>query len=297
MEQAKQTTTEAQGQMQGEALKMMFTPSGIAGASLPEVAHEARNMVAALGLYCDLLDAPGVFAEPYQHYGSELKMVAAASRGLVDRLLTLSSAKHPDALPTRREVDHKENRLPSPQETQKTSKATRYWDELPPVPINNFAWELQTNRNLLAALAGPSIVLSIDAVGGALPVLLSGVDLTRILVNLVKNSVEAMEGSGGRIQLVLRESKEGPESETRLFLNVEDNGLGIAPHALDRVFESGYTTRSKAGAPGALPQAEHRGLGLAITRSVVEAAGGRVRAANRDPQGTCIQIELPVRPS
>jgi len=39
------------------------------------------NMVAALGLYCDLLEEPGVFSEPFRHYGSELKMVASASRG------------------------------------------------------------------------------------------------------------------------------------------------------------------------------------------------------------------------
>ena len=39
----------------------------------------------------------------------------------------------------------------------------------------------------------------------------------------------------------------------------------------------------------------HRGLGLSITRSIVEGAGGMIHAANRDPVGACFQIELPVQ--
>jgi signal transduction histidine kinase len=64
--------------------------------------------------------------------------------------------------------------------------------------------ELLGNRNLLAALAGPAIALTMDAEWGARPVWLTGEDLTRLLVNLVKNAAEAMPG-GGRIHLGLRE--------------------------------------------------------------------------------------------
>ena len=67
-------------------------------------------------------------------------------------------------------------------------------------------------------------------------------------------------------------------------LTVEDNGPGIPAEALEKIFDSGYTTR--AGRTPARQRgwpAAHRGLGLAITRSIVEAAGGRIRAANRAP--------------
>src|ERR1035441_9868113 len=57
--------------------------------SLIEVAHDARNMVTALGLYCDLLEEPGVLAAPYRHYGGELRLVANASRRLVEKLVAL----------------------------------------------------------------------------------------------------------------------------------------------------------------------------------------------------------------
>jgi hypothetical protein len=40
------------------------------GENLAELAHDARNMVTALGLYCDLLDEPGVLGAPYAHYGN-----------------------------------------------------------------------------------------------------------------------------------------------------------------------------------------------------------------------------------
>lgn len=86
-----QSTTSTGFEINSGAPVPLLNPSLGATSGLAKIAHEARNMVAALGLYCDLLEEPGVFAEPYRHYGGELKMVASASRGLVNRLLTLSS--------------------------------------------------------------------------------------------------------------------------------------------------------------------------------------------------------------
>ena len=67
------------------------------GESLAEVAHDARNMVTALGLYCDLLEEPGVLATQFLHYGSELRLVAAASRRLVEKLVALDAENVPAA--------------------------------------------------------------------------------------------------------------------------------------------------------------------------------------------------------
>ena len=272
----------------GEIALLPLRSNGIVAPTLAEVTHEARNMVTMLGLYCELLDQPGVLTAAYRHYGDELKMVAAASRSLVERLGALeradSRAAH-DVGPTQG------HSLAARAKTMIDRPATaRYWEELHLKPITDFAWELQSNRNLLAALAGPSVVVSVDAVGGALPVLISSEDLTRILVNLVKNAIEAMP-NGGRVQLVLRESQTDAGDPSKLILNVEDSGSGIPIDALESVFTPGFSTRCNFSA-GAI---ERRGLGLSITRSIVEAAGGRMRAANRDPHGACIQIELPIR--
>ena len=57
--------------------------------SLGELAHDARNMVTALSLYCDLLEEPGVLSARHRHYGNELRLVADASRRLVEKLALL----------------------------------------------------------------------------------------------------------------------------------------------------------------------------------------------------------------
>jgi signal transduction histidine kinase len=122
---------------------------------------------------------------------------------------------------------------------------------------------------------------------------LTGEDLTRILVNLVKNAAEAMP-DGGRIQLSLRERPGTTKAAPWLTLAMEDNGPGIPKNALDKVFDSGYTTHTKGAPSNSGWAAAHRGLGLSITRSIVEAAGGHIHATNRTPAGTRFVIELPV---
>jgi signal transduction histidine kinase len=79
-----------------------------------------------------------------------------------------------------------------------------------------------------------------------------------------------------------------------MTLAVEDNGPGIPEDALETIFTSGYTTRGGGERDSGWPL-RHRGLGLAITRSIVEAAGGRIRALNREQSGVRFEIELPLR--
>ena len=67
--------------------------------SLSSLIHDARNMVAAMDLYCDLLEEPGVLSAPSRHYASELRLVGGASRRLLEKLAALdhaSSAKTPE---------------------------------------------------------------------------------------------------------------------------------------------------------------------------------------------------------
>jgi signal transduction histidine kinase len=180
--------------------------------------------------------------------------------------------------------------------------ARRWWDSIPAELIDNLSRELMANRNLLAALAGPSIAVTVDAEEGLKPVSLTGEDLTRVLVNLAKNSAEAMP-AGGWIHLRLREcaasSEASPlassDAQPSLLLTVEDNGPGIPGEVLDKIFNSGYTTRARQVSRAGSWPGTHRGLGLSISRSIIEGAGGRIHAANRSPSGACFEIELPIR--
>jgi signal transduction histidine kinase len=278
-----------------EAVAERLAHLGGKGEGIAELMHDARNMVTALGLYCDLLEEPGVLTMPFQHYGSELKLVAAASRRLVEKLVAIESGED-FALHGADDTAFEQTGLSWTKATPSHPQPITNWKPLPATQIDDLAQELQSDRNLLSALAGPAICLTVDTSGAELPVRMSGEDLTRMLVNLVKNSVEAMP-AGGRIHLTLRQSPTEPGADQWLTLNVEDNGPGIDTDALERIFEPGHTTRTKAGAAGSksIWKGENRGLGLSITRSIVEAAGGRIQAANRDPSGACFQIELPVR--
>ena len=122
---------------------------------------------------------------------------------------------------------------------------------------------------------------------------LTGEDLTRVLVNLVKNAAEAMPG-GGKIQLRLRERTLESGALDCLLLTINDSGPGIPQRALEEVFDAGFSTQPTASSGAAWPAA-HRGLGLSISRSIIEAAGGRIFAANCASTGASFQIELPVR--
>ena len=288
---------------------------GCRSESLSVVAHDARNMVAALGLYCDLLGEPGVFADGFNHYADELRLVAAASRRLVEKLVALdASAREGIAMPmhTMPVRIASSDKAAKPAEggagnpaggiwpvlgrramASAATRERRWRDDLSPaLPIANLATELLANRNLLAALAGPSIALTMEADGCAQPVWLTGEDLTRLLVNLVKNAAEAMP-QGGRIRIGLRGSEAAGSTAPCLVLTVEDSGPGIPEEALESIFASGYTTRLQA-APASGWARSHRGLGLTIVRSIVEGAGGRITASNRIHGGACFTIELPV---
>lgn len=321
------TGMDGQERKRVEAVVETLATIGSQGESVAEVAHDARNMVTALGLYCDLLEEPGVLATPFMHYGSELRLVAAASRRLVEKLVTMDAGREAGSTSgLKRSLDAtsftgSEAGASGPADSQKripvlggrSSRAADSgnrkvggwaerrahetpgrWDLMPAAPIENMAAELLANHNLLAALSGPTIALTVDVEGAASPVRLTGEDLTRVMVNLVKNAAEAMPG-GGRIQIGLGEVPESAGAVESLLLTIEDSGPGIPEVAQEEIFASGYTTRAKGTEPRGSWPVVHRGLGLSITRSIVEGAGGRILAGKSTLGGAQFQIELPVR--
>lgn len=108
------------------------------------------------------------------------------------------------------------------------------------------------------------------------------VQLQQVLVNLVANALDAMAEITARPRLLtIRSAVEGEEA----VVTVEDSGDGIAPGRISRIFESFYTTK-----PDGI------GVGLAISRSIVEAHGGALWAAADAGQGARIGFRLPSAP-
>jgi signal transduction histidine kinase len=248
------------------------------GDSLAEVAHDARNMVTALSLYCDLLEEPGVLAPSYRHYAAELRLVAEGSRGLVEKLSGFETGE-PGSMPPRAVSARQGRSFPEPRRDGRPEPV----DGLPIVDLRE---EFLACRDLLAAIAGPSVRVTAVADGGAWPVAMTGENLIRVLVNLVRNASESIGGTGA-VDLTLNERRGLSGEAASLVLCVEDSGPGIPAAVIDSVFNPGFTTHVDAAG-------HHHGLGLSITRSIVEAAGGRIEAANRYPRGARFLIELPV---
>ena len=106
------------------------------------------------------------------------------------------------------------------------------------------------------------------------------VELQQVLLNLVVNAVEAMTGtSEGTRRLVINSENAGTGG---VCVSVVDSGPGLAPGAIDRLFEAFYTTK-----PGGL------GLGLCICRSIIEAHGGQLWASANVTRGVTFQFTVP----
>jgi PAS domain S-box-containing protein len=106
------------------------------------------------------------------------------------------------------------------------------------------------------------------------------IQVQQVLFNLIMNAIEAMRGVGeGRRALVVRS---GTDASQHVVIAVQDSGPGVDPKSLDHLFEAFYTTK-----PHGL------GLGLAISRSIIDAHGGRLWATANVPCGAVFQFTLP----
>ena len=101
------------------------------------------------------------------------------------------------------------------------------------------------------------------------------------LINVLSNARHAAESSGRAPQVTLRTERRG--GTVRIV--VEDNGPGIGPEALPRIFEPFFTTRRTGS-----------GIGLAITRNIIEGLSGTIGVVSSDARGTVFAIELPLMP-
>jgi signal transduction histidine kinase len=107
----------------------------------------------------------------------------------------------------------------------------------------------------------------------------NGVLLVWALENLVKNSLDALAGRGGRIMLYARSETPG-----WITLRVRDTGPGISPDLKERLFNPGVTSKKTGW-----------GVGLALARRIFESMhGGRIELLERNRRGATFQVRLPV---
>src|SRR6267143_4909137 len=109
------------------------------------------------------------------------------------------------------------------------------------------------------------------------------VQLQQVLLNLVMNGMDAMNTiEESQRVLVIGGHRETRDGSAEALLRVQDAGIGFKPEAMDRLFEAFYTTKP-----------DGMGMGLAISRSIIEAHGGRLWAEPNSGQGATFLISLP----
>jgi len=123
--------------------------------------------------------------------------------------------------------------------------------------------------------------------GADLPVIQGDFDRLRDLVmNLIRNAIQAMDGGGGLIisANLANKNMSNPDVDGSFIeIKVEDTGCGMDPGALDHAFEPFFTTKGSG-----------TGLGLAIVKKIVDAHEGNIELESEEGQGTTVKVSLPV---
>ena len=151
--------------------------------------------------------------------------------------------------------------------------------EFVPLDLNELITEVA--RLMQSDAISRGISLSLELAADVPTVRGDRVQLQQVVLNLVLNGLDAMHEPGvGERTLVIRTARDGPDA---VAISVQDAGIGIDETNVDQLFHPLFTTK-----------AEGLGMGLAIARTIVDAHGGRMTAANNATAGATFQFTLPV---
>jgi signal transduction histidine kinase len=152
------------------------------------------------------------------------------------------------------------------------------------VPVDAITLVRDTLGDLSETAAQAHVTIDSDLPDGLPRIPADGSLLKSAVWNLTQNGIQTMEREGGRLSVMAHLAAGSPEEGPRLVLTFEDEGPGIEPAHLPRLFEPWFST--KEGGVG---------LGLAMVKRIVEEHGGRVEVENRDgAHGAVFRLRLPL---
>jgi signal transduction histidine kinase len=143
------------------------------------------------------------------------------------------------------------------------------------VDVNKIIHEIHVL--LLREANNQSLAMRIDLAPELPKITADRVQLQQVLMNLMLNGIEAMKDSGGELIV-----KSELDQDGQVLISVSDNGVGLPPEKADHIFDAFFTTK---------PQGT--GMGLAISRSIVESHGGRIWATPNSGPGATFRFTLP----
>ncbi len=210
------------------------------------VAHEINNPLEVICNYADQLKSRVASAEGAQIL-SDLEVEIDSIKGIISQLLTFSDNAVMEA-----EV----------------------------FDLNSLLENLLRLVTINARSRGVSI--SCTSLDRPLPVRAGRNEIKQVLLNLLKNGLEAMP-DGGNLEIETRGLTRGGKARVQILFR--DTGVGIKEKSIDDIFLPFFTTK--------LGRAEHMGLGLSVSYGIVTKYGGSIKARNRSPQGCEFEVLLP----
>jgi PAS domain S-box-containing protein len=125
-----------------------------------------------------------------------------------------------------------------------------------------------------------SISIRTELTADLRPVMGDRVQLQQVVMNLIMNSIDALNDVAGPRELAIRSQ---PAENEELMVSVSDTGVGLPAQQVDQIFNAFFTTKPHG-----------TGMGLRISHSIVEAHGGRLWAADNSPRGASFYFALPI---
>jgi PAS domain S-box-containing protein len=126
-----------------------------------------------------------------------------------------------------------------------------------------------------------NITVRMELTAGLPPIMGDRVQLRQVLMNLIVNSIDAMKEVEGARELAVKSQRTEKEE---ILVSVSDTGVGLPPQQANQVFNAFFTTKPHG-----------TGMGLRISRSIVESHGGRLWAADNSPRGASFHFALPTK--
>jgi len=143
------------------------------------------------------------------------------------------------------------------------------------VDVNEVAWEMLA---LLRSEANRHSISMHTELAADLPKTKADrVQLQQVFMNLMLNGIEAMKDTGGELTI-----KSEPTEHEQLLISIKDTGVGLPTEQLDQIFSAFFTTKSQG-----------TGMGLSISRTIIESHGGRLWASTNAGKGATFRFTLP----
>lgn len=140
-------------------------------------------------------------------------------------------------------------------------------------------------RGMVVLLRGEatrySMSVSMELAADLPRIMADRVQLQQVLMNLIGNSIDAMKDVDGTRQLVVTSQR---AENGQLMVSVSDTGMGLPPQHAEQIFDAFFTTKP-----------DGTGMGLSISRSIIESHSGRLWAADNAPRGASFHIVLPTK--